>query len=106
MPKSPIRPRSDNREALTQLFHRLRTDFGPASGQAIIRTIIEELGGLRVSIPDLNELYREERDTRIRAAFTGHNYEELALRWSLSIRQIRYIIDGEQTRRLKGDPMG
>ena len=104
MPKRPG-PRSDNREALDQLFHRLRADFGHASGQAIIKTIIEELGGLRVSIPDLDDLYREERDNQIRAAFNGHNYEEISLRWNLSIRQVRYIIDGEPAHRHSEDPM-
>jgi Mor family transcriptional regulator len=98
-------PRSDNREALDRLFHRLRADFGPASGQAIIKTIIEELGGLRVSIPGLDDLYREERDSRINTAFNGRNYEELAIRWGLSIRQVRYIIDGEPAHRHREDPM-
>ena len=92
------RPRSENREALDRLFHRLQSEFGETSGRAIIRTILEELGGLRVCIPDLNELYREERDAKIRAAFNGRNYEELAVRWGLSVRRIRYIIDRQPGR--------
>jgi len=97
MPKRPG-PRSDNREALDRLFHRLRTDFGSSSGQAIIKTIIEELGGLRISVPDLDDLYREERDRQIRAEFNGHNYEELALRRGLSIRHVRHIINGSPSK--------
>jgi Mor family transcriptional regulator len=94
--------KSDNREALDGLYHRLCTDFGEASGLTIIRTITEELGGLRVSIPDLQDLQREERDRRIRALFNGNNYNELAERFTnsrgerLSVRQIRNIIDGER----------
>ncbi len=58
--------------------------------------------GLRVTVPDLHDLFIEERNRRIRAEFTGNNYEELALRFTsrtgthLSVRQIRYIIDGER----------
>jgi Mor family transcriptional regulator len=97
--------KSDNREALDGLYHRLCTDFGESSGLAIIRTITEELGGLRVSIPDLQDLEREERDRKIRALFNGNNYYELAQRFTnakgerLSIRQIRYIIDGVRSKR-------
>jgi len=100
MPKPNRRsPRSDNREALDRLFHRLQSEFGPASARAITRAILEEMGGLRVSIPDLDELHREERDARIRAAFNGRNYEELAIRWNLSVRRVRYIIDRQAARR-------
>lgn len=91
--------RSENREALDVLFHRLVTDFGQKSGEAIIRTIVEELGGLRVSIPDIQDLSREERDRRICASFTGDNYGELALRHGLSRMQIRRIIESERIKR-------
>ncbi len=92
----------ENREALDALFKRLCTDFGQASGEAIMRTIIEELGGLRVSVPDLRELEREERGRRIRARFNGTNYCELAECFTnpkgehLSVRQVRNIVDGER----------
>lgn len=94
--------RSENREALDGLFHRLYSEFGRASGEAIIRSIVEELGGLRVSIPDINDLYREERDRRICASFTGDNYEELAIRNGLSWRQIRRIIESERSKNWRG----
>lgn len=86
-------PKSDNREALNGLFSRLCTDYGESSGMAIIKTIVEELGGLRVSIPNFDDLNREDRDRRIRNLFTGNNYNELAERFGLSVRQVRYIID-------------
>jgi Mor family transcriptional regulator len=81
------------------LFHRLCADFGEASGKTIIRTIIEELGGLRLSFPNMREMSREERDMRVRARFRG-NYEELASNFGLSPRQVRNIIKkGEENGR-------
>ena len=44
-------------------------------GARIQRILIEELGGLRLTIPDIRELAKEERNERIRAAFTGANHE-------------------------------
>jgi len=84
--------KSETQDALDRLFHRLCTDFGEASGQTIIRTIIEELGGLRLSFPDMREMSREERDMRVRARFRGNNYDELASYFRLSPRQVRNII--------------
>jgi Mor family transcriptional regulator len=83
--------KSETQDALDRLFHRLCTDFGEASGKTIIRTIIEELGGLRLSFPDMREVSREERDQRVRARFRG-NYDELASYFRLSPRQVRNII--------------
>ena len=91
--------KSETRDILNRLFHRLRADFGEASGKAIIRTIIEELGGLRLSFPDMREILREERDQRVRARFRG-NYDELASSFGLSPRQVRNIIKkGEENGR-------
>lgn len=93
--------KSETREALQEWFRSLITDFGEASGHAIIKSFISFCGGLRISVPDFEDLWREERDRRIRAAFNGVNYTELAERFTnfkgecLSVRQIRYIIDGE-----------
>jgi Mor family transcriptional regulator len=97
--------KSDNREALNGLYHRLCADFGEASGLIIIRAITEELGGLRVSIPALQDLEREERDRKLVALFTGNNYNELAERFTsprgghLSARQVRNIINEKRRRR-------
>jgi Mor family transcriptional regulator len=89
-------PKSENRAALDGLFQRLCSDFGEASGFSIIKTIVEELGGLRVSIPDLQDLEREERDRRITSLFNGRNYAELGDRFGLSPRQVRHIVDGKR----------
>ena len=98
-------PKSDNREALQDWFRSLFATFGEAPGTIIINSFVSYCGGLRISIPDFEDLYREERDRRIRAAFNGSNYSELAERFTnfkgerLSVRQIRYIIDGERRAR-------
>lgn len=89
-------PKSENRAALDGLFQRLCSDFGEASGFSIIKTIVEELGGLRVSIPGLQDLEREERDRRILSLFNGRNYIDLADRFGLSPRQVRHIVDGKR----------
>ena len=83
--------KSETRDALNRLSHRLCTDFGEASGKTIIRTLIEELGGLRISFPDEREISRETRDMRVRARFRG-NYDELASDFGLNPRQVRNII--------------
>jgi Mor family transcriptional regulator len=82
-----------SKEALQRLFQRLQADFGQASGQAIIKTIIEECGGMRISLPDMQDLWREERDRRIRNKFTGANHEELAINFGLSVDQVRRIVN-------------
>nr|MBC8362606.1 hypothetical protein [Candidatus Desulfatibia profunda] len=57
------------------------------------RGLFEELGGIRITIPTIKELELEERNRRIRNQFTGHNHNELALRWGMSVRQIRRIVN-------------
>jgi len=88
--------KSDNREALSRFFKRMCTDLGEVSANKIARVLVEELGGLRVSVPDLHDLAREERNIRMRAQFDGRNYFELAFRFGISVRQVRNIIDGER----------
>ena len=99
---TPMTTTSDNRAALDEWFSALLTDFGSKSGEAIIKSFIAHCGGLRITVPSREDLTREERDRRIRALFNGRNYSELAERFTnskgdaLSVRQIRYIIDGDR----------
>jgi Mor family transcriptional regulator len=88
-------PRNDNREALDTLFQRLCDEFGEASGRSIIRTIIAELGGLRVTIPSQKTLYIEQRNELIRQKFNGSNYKELGAFFDLSRMHIRRIVHGD-----------
>lgn len=82
---------NDNREALHELFSRLHREHGD-KGPDIIKTILEELGGLRLTIPSLKLLYREERNNLIINKFNGVNYKELAILFDLSEEQVRRII--------------
>jgi Mor family transcriptional regulator len=87
--------RSDNREALEQLAQRLVSEYGETSGLAILHAVYEELGGLRITIPTIRCLEKTERIRRIRNTFNGVNHQELAIRWGMSVRQVRRIVNCE-----------
>jgi len=93
-----IMPRYDEGyDPLQEWFTSVLADFGEVSGTAIIKSFIAHLGGCRISIPDFDDLSRQERDRKIRAAFNGVNYNELAERFGISARWVRRIIDGEKS---------
>jgi len=81
-----------NREALQGLFSRLYREIGYELGNHIIKTIFDELGGLRITIPSVKVLYREERNKLIIKKFNGINHKELALLFDLSEQQVRRIL--------------
>lgn len=85
----------ENHEALGRLYSRYCTDFGDASGRAIFKVLIEELGGMRVTVPSRQELDRMERDQRIKNMFNGYNQQELAILFGLSETHIRRILRGK-----------
>lgn len=76
---------------ILRLFERLRREQGDAA-KKIIDTIIAEIGGMRLTIPDLKDLWRIERNRRIRKQFDGANIEELSIRFNLDKRHIRRIV--------------
>jgi hypothetical protein len=41
------------------------------------------MGDCRISFPDYEDLYREERNLNIRNMLTGGNYKELSIRFDL-----------------------
>lgn len=81
--------------AIMELWQECTLRFGAASGMAIMRKFIVELRGLRISFPDQEGLYREERDNKIRLGYNGVNCKELAIRWGLTPSQIKKILRGE-----------
>ncbi|WP_305043865.1 Mor transcription activator family protein [Geoalkalibacter sp.] len=83
--------RGDNAEILAQLYDRLHREFGRLA-PVIIQVYAEEVGGLRLTFPDLQTLYRTERNRRIRVEFDGANTEELAIKYRLKKRQVRRIV--------------
>jgi Mor family transcriptional regulator len=47
-----------------------------------------------LTFPDLNDLYRAERNRRIRIEFIGNNYEELAIKYGVGVRTVRKVLLG------------
>lgn len=86
--------RSDNSEAIALLFDRFHCEFGGLAPQ-IIQIMVECIGGCRLTFPDFRDLYRAERNRRIRNEFTGANYQELAILYRLTPRQVRHIINNQ-----------
>ncbi len=83
--------RSEHHEVIEQLFDRLHGEFGRLAPQ-IIQVMVECIGGCRLTFPDLQNLYRTERNRRIKNEFRGNNIEELALLYRLKPRQVRNIV--------------
>ena len=84
---------SEYNDAVDSFYQRLVYEFGLASGKAILQIFFEELGGLRINVPTIVMIERVLRDQRIINNFTGFNYRELSLRFGLSVRQIRRIVN-------------
>ena len=92
--------RSDSKEALQRWFHRVQNEFGQASGQAIMKSLIEECGGCRLSLPDMQDLSRAARDHRIRLLYSkGSTYEELSVNFDISTKHVRRIVHTKPSQR-------
>lgn len=90
-----VRYRSYSMRCIGELWRVMNIRFGDASGSVIMRKFITELKGLRISFPDHRDLYREERNRKIKLAWDGSNTGELAELWSLRERQILRIVREE-----------
>jgi len=75
------------------LFRQINQRFEQPIAQDCIKLIINEMGGLRITIPSWKVLQRQDRDLKIRNLFNGKNIQELALRFDLSETQIRRIVN-------------
>ena len=75
-------------------FEEIRQELGEKVAHRTLSIIVMTVGGMRLSIPDLQDLWRQERNRRIRNEFTGFNYEELAIKYRLKRQQVRKIIQG------------
>ena len=84
--------RSENSEAIDQLFERLHQELGNLAPM-IIRLMVDSIGGMRITFPDLQDLYRQARNRQIRHEFNGVNHIELGVKYRLKPRQIRRIVD-------------
>ena len=86
---------ADNLNVLITLYSCLCDRFQRSSADAIMRKFLLELKGSRISFPDYDDLYREERNRRIRAMYPASKYKELAIRFDLSYHRIWEIINKE-----------
>jgi Mor family transcriptional regulator len=84
--------RAENQEAVSQLFECLQRELGSLA-PAVIKIMAECIGGHRLTFPDLQELYRQERNRRIRVEFTGFNLQELGFKYRLHPKQVRRIVN-------------
>jgi Mor family transcriptional regulator len=53
----------------------------------------QELGGTNVYIPKPDNALRTYRNGKIQKEFNGHNYEELARKYHVSVRHAREVIE-------------
>ena len=83
--------RSVHHEAIEELFTCLQQEFGNLA-PLIIKTLVNCVGGTRITFPNLQEMYRVERNRRIRQEFNGINYDELGFKYRLHPRNIRRIV--------------
>jgi hypothetical protein len=86
---------ADNLNVLITLYSCLCDRFQRSSAEAIMRKFLIELKGLRISFPDHDDLYREERNNRIRAMYPASSYKELSIRFDLDIKQVWRIVNEE-----------
>ena len=91
--KMPSNP--DNAEALLSLYVCFCERFGHASGGAIMRKFLLDLKCCRISFPDYDDIYRDQRNARIRVMFDGGNYKELSIRFELAVSTVWEIVNEE-----------
>ena len=83
-------------EALMQCYEVMSSRLNSRDiGKVVMMRLVKDLGGLRLVFPDYEELYREERNRKIHAAYNGFNIAELAIIWGLRERTIRNILREE-----------
>lgn len=87
--------KSESWDALGGLAARIRASYGDQANH-IMQIIFEELGGMRLTVPSISQLFVTERNNKIRIQFTGNNHEELAIMWNLSVRQVRRIVNEQE----------
>lgn len=90
-----VRYRCYSMRCISELWRVMSLRFGDSSGKAIMQKFVVELRGLRISFPDHRDIYREERNRKIRLAWTGSNTTELASLYDLRERQILRIVREE-----------
>jgi Mor family transcriptional regulator len=83
----------EGRDAIQAFGNRMVSEYGQATGEAIVRALYEEAGGMRLRVPTLSDLERQQRDDRIRILFNGRNHQELAARFGITDTHVRRILE-------------
>lgn len=83
----------EGRDVIQSFGSRMVAEYGESTGEAIVRALHEEAGGMRIRVPTISDLERKQRDDRIRLLFNGCNHQELALRFGLTDTHIRRILE-------------
>ena len=81
-------------KAFVKVTQRVAAELGEEIARRVVALFVAEAGGERMMIPDEHDLFIQERNHRIRMRFRGGNLEELALRYSISVCQVRRIVAG------------
>lgn len=77
---------------ILRLRERLEKEFLRPMVDHFFRVLAEELGGVRMTLPSLRDHYRMERNRRIRNEFNGANLDDLAIRYRMTVRQVRRVV--------------
>lgn len=80
---------------LEQFFQQVERRFGEVMAGQFIELMVQELGGLRLRVPDLEALQLRTIRRRVKIEFRGTNHQELALRYGRSVSQIRRYLREE-----------
>jgi Mor family transcriptional regulator len=64
--------------------------------------IVKEYGGESIYIPKVDTFYRSDRNRKIAQEFNGSNYRELAKKYRLTDKMIRYILENKKDKRSHG----
>ena len=59
------------------------------------KSLVRAFGGTTIYIPKAESLERAARDQKIREEFDGGNYRELAAKYGLTERWVRFILFGK-----------
>lgn len=84
----------ESMEAIERLFDRFNRDLGPLAEKAK-SALVAELGSMRLTIPSMKVLEREQRNRRVCLEFKGNNIPELAERYDMSQRGIRKVLSAQ-----------
>lgn len=69
-------------------------DIAEAIGIKALIELSKSFGGTALYIPQIENVIKPIRDSLIKKEFDGGNYTKLALKYKLSERYIRYLING------------